>query len=54
MNLSLCYWILMLFALVWGLYSGWPLGARGLASPVLLFLLLLIIGWQVFGAPLHK
>ena len=56
MTLGLCYWILMLIWLVFGLlvhfgYAGaW--GATG--NVVLLFILFLLLGWQVFVPPLHR
>jgi hypothetical protein len=51
MTLALCFWILMLIWLVWGVYTSWPnLGAGG--GNLLLFLLLLILGWAQFGAPI--
>ncbi len=54
MALSLCYWILMLLWLVLGvgpsLRAAWKSGV----PDALLFLLLVLIGWQIFGPPLHK
>jgi hypothetical protein len=57
MTLGLCYWILMLVWLVWGVlvhfaYVGGALAAG--ANVVLLFILFLLLGWQVFGPPLHR
>ncbi len=56
MSLALCFWILMLLWLVLGIWNNAPFtsGLRGLASPLLLFLLVLLLGWQTFGAPLHS
>lgn len=55
MSLSLAYWILMLLWLVFGLWSNWPAagGIRPLGNTLLLFLLLVIVGWKIFGAPVH-
>ena len=56
MSLQLIYWILMLIWLVLGLWSSWPVNStngRALGSNLLLFILLLVIGWQVFGSPVH-
>jgi hypothetical protein len=57
MPFGLLFWILMLLWLVFGLYSNWPGIARGPYFPVgnslLLFVLLLLLGWRVFGAALH-
>ena len=57
MTLGLCYWILMLVWLVWGLlvHFGTVTGAYGVSgNAVLLFILFLLLGWQVFGPPLHR
>lgn len=55
MSLSLAFWILMLIWLVFGL--AWHFGALGVYGPwgggLLLFVLLALLGWKVFGAPLH-
>lgn len=56
MTLGLAYWILMLIWLVFGVlihfgYAG-PYGIVG--NTVLLFVLFVLLGWQVFGAPLHR
>lgn len=53
MSLGLIFWILML---VWAVF-GWA-GARlgtwaPLGSTALLFVLLLILGWSIFGAPVQ-
>jgi len=57
MSIGLAFWILMLLWLVggfvWhgpGVMSGqyWPLG-----SNLLLFVLLVLLGWHAFGAPLR-
>jgi hypothetical protein len=52
MTLSLLFWILMLLALL-GVgvnyrarpQEGWPVGIA--------LLLLIVLGWAVFGAPIH-
>lgn len=60
MKAELLYWVLMLFWLVFGIWSGWPAGApnqmrnyRPLGGTLLLFILLVLLGWKgPFGAPL--
>jgi hypothetical protein len=57
MTLGLAFWIIMLIWFIWGIamhfgYVGGAIGAT--ANVVLLFILFLILGWQVFGAPLRK
>jgi hypothetical protein len=57
MTLGLCYWILMLIWLVFGLafHFNYVSGSVGvLGNSLLLFILFLLLGWQVFGPPLHR
>jgi hypothetical protein len=55
MTLGLCYWILMLIWFVFGIFVHvYPAGPYGLwGGTLLLFVLLLLLGWQVFGPPLR-
>jgi len=55
MSLGLIYWLCMLIWLVFGLWTNWPVSAanaRPIGGTVLLFILLLVIGWAVFGSPI--
>jgi len=57
MTLGLCYWILMLIWLVWGVLTHFSLVTGPYTTGVnvvLLFILFLLLGWQVFGPPLHR
>jgi len=57
MTLGLCYWILMLIWFVFGLLTtvGIIVGHYGIVGgTVLLFVLFLLLGWQVFGPPLRR
>ena len=59
MQKGLLFWILMLFWLVVGLWGFWPAGGVGTAAygtlgwGLVLFLLISLLGWKVFGAPLQ-
>lgn len=54
MTLGLVFWILMLLWLVLSLYWSWPFQpSPAHANNGFLFLLFLIIGWAVFGAPIR-
>jgi len=58
MALGLAFWILMLLWLAFGLVWNWPgntaVGPYGpIGNALFLFLLFMLLGWQVFGAPLH-
>jgi hypothetical protein len=56
MTLGLCYWILMLIWFVFGLlvHYGMAAGYGAVANVVLLFVLFVLLGWQVFGPPLRR
>jgi hypothetical protein len=57
MTLGLAYWVLMLIWLVFGALVRFGMLAGAWVSSgdvVLLFILFLLLGWQVFGPPLHK
>lgn len=55
MPISLLFWLLMILWFIFGLWWNWPAGnePRGVAgllgSNLLLFVLLFLIGWKVFG-----
>lgn len=57
MSFALVYWILMLLWLVFGLWGNWPQGEtknfRPIGGTLLLFILLVILGWHAFGPPIH-
>lgn len=55
MTLGLCFWILMMIWLVFGLavWNGAVAAYGAIGNTLLLFILLLLLGWKVFGAPLH-
>jgi Zn-dependent protease with chaperone function len=56
MTLGLCFWILMLIWLVFSVavHMGVVVGVWAGGNILLLFLLFLLLGWQVFGPPLHR
>jgi hypothetical protein len=52
MTFGLLYWILMLIWFLFGLYFSWGPGRYPLVGGhLLLFILLLLLGWKTFGAP---
>lgn len=53
MTKGLAFWILMLIWLVFGTWWNWPRWQGWLGSNAFLFILLVLIGWQVFGAPIR-
>lgn len=56
MSFGLVYWILMLLWAIFGVFGTWhPADAnyRILGGNLLLFVLLVLLGWHEFGPPLH-
>jgi hypothetical protein len=57
MSIGLVFWILMLLWLVFGLWQNWPGVQAGqwhpLGGSLLLFILLLLLGWHAFGPPIR-
>jgi hypothetical protein len=53
MSMSLAYWVCMLIWLVMGVWSSWP-NYKATGGNLLLFILLVLVGWRVFGAPIHS
>lgn len=52
MSLGLCFWIIMVVWAVFGFVinrpTGWALGGS-----LLEFVLFLLVGWGLWGAPIH-
>lgn len=56
MTFGLIFWVLMLLWLVFGAWGYWSpaLGTRvWYGHGLFLFILFLLLGWKVFGAPVH-
>ena len=55
MSLGLAFYVLMLIWLVFGLYFGYSTGGSPfvIGGNLMLFILLLLLGWQVFGPPIR-
>ena len=57
MDIGLCFYVLMLvwavFFCLWN-FGGTAVGVYGpFGNTLLIFILFLLLGWRVFGAPLH-
>lgn len=53
MSFALLYWILMLLALVLDLWLSWPV-SRANGGRLIWYVLFVLLGWKVFGAPIHS
>jgi hypothetical protein len=52
MTIAFLFWLLMILWLVFGVWSTWP-NLRAGGPDLLLFILLGLLGWKVFGAAIH-
>lgn len=53
MPLTIFFWLLMVLWLLFGIFSGpGPFFARGNACNIIIFLLVGLLGWQIFGPAL--
>jgi len=58
MALSLMFWIIMLVWLILALAHGFTVGIAGpmywyMGMNVVVWILFLLVGWRVFGPPIH-
>lgn len=54
MSFALAFWILMLLWCLYGLWGWWTPQPHWIwGNAVFLFILFLLLGWKVFGVPLH-
>jgi hypothetical protein len=54
MTYAVAYWIIMLLWLVFGCWQDRAGGWKAMAPNLLLFILFILIGLQIFGKPLHQ
>ena len=52
MSFALAFWILMLIWLVFGIWYTWP-NHMLVGGNMLLFIVIALLGWKVFGPPIH-
>ena len=52
MTFGLAFWIIMLIWLLFGLWHNWG-NQYAVGGSLLQFVLFLLLGWKVFGAPIH-
>jgi hypothetical protein len=53
MSIGFIYWLLMILWIVFGVWRGW--GDRYLiGGSILQFVLFFLLGWAVFGFPIHR
>lgn len=52
MTLGLAFWIVFLIALIFSSWRNWPDRAI-IGGNLVMFVLFALLGWRVFGAPIH-
>ena len=57
MSLGFIFWLIMLLWVIFGIAPTWPAdraGWRPFGGSLMLFVLLFVIGWRVFGWPIQN
>lgn len=58
MTLAVLFWVLYIVALIFGVYTGYapgqPYAFKMWGGSLLVFVLFGILGWAVFGGPVHR
>ena len=58
MTLAVLFWVLMIIWLIFGFWNNWPAQGtapwRPIGGHLLTWVLLAILGWQVFGPAIHR
>ncbi len=57
MSAGIWFWIIYVICVLFGLWSDWPAGGppnfRPLGGRVVVFILIGLLGWRVFGPPIQ-
>jgi hypothetical protein len=53
-NIGLLFWIIMIVGLLFGLYTNRAAPVPWLSNNLVLWVLLALLGWKVFGPALHS
>jgi len=54
MSIGLLFWVIMIIGLLFGVYSNRATVGPWLTNNLVLWVLLALLGWAVFGAAIHK
>ena len=54
MTIGLLFWIIMVVGLLFGLYTNRTSPIVWASNSLVLWILLALLGWQVFGPALHR
>ncbi len=52
MTIGFVFWLIMLLWLLFGFYRDWP-NHQIVGGNLLLFILLFLLGWRLFGFPIQ-
>lgn len=53
MSISILFWVIMLIWLLFGFWSNWP-NYKAVGGGIIVWVLLALLGWAVFGAAIHR
>lgn len=53
MTLGLAFYIILLLWFIGGAWTRWGQGPTVYGPDILMFICVILLGWKVFGAPIH-
>lgn len=54
MSIGVLFWLLWILAIIFGAWASWPVSnLRPLGGSLLVWVLFGLLGWKVFGFPIH-
>lgn len=54
MSIGLLFWVIMIIGFIFGLYTNRTAPVPWVSNSLVLWILLALLGWAVFGAAVHK
>jgi len=53
-SIGLLFWIIMIIGLIFGFYTNRASPMPWVSNSLIIWILLALLGWAVFGAAIHK
>jgi len=54
MSIGLLFWVIMVVGLLFGVYTNRTTALAWASNSLVLWILLALLGWAVFGAAIHR
>ena len=54
MSIGIAFWVIMILGLIFGLYTNRATPMAWVGSSLIIWVLLALLGWRVFGPAIHN